>query len=245
MPDIIAGRNPTLEALKSGRPINKILMARNIGRHGVVAEILHLSRERGVPVEPVESHVINDAGAGFAHQGIIAFTAVKSYSTLDNLFIVSKKRREAPLYCVLDGIEDPQNLGAILRTADAAGIHGLIIRSRRAVGLTAVVDKASAGAVEYVPVARVTNIAQAIRTLKEYNVWVIGIDPAANMGYTKLDLKLPTAIVIGGEGKGISDLVQKRCDLLASIPMRGKITSLNASVAAALVMYEAFRQRCW
>jgi len=245
MPDIIEGRNPTIEALKSGRPINKILLAQNIGRHSTVAEILHLSQARGIPVEFVKRHVIDEASTTSAHQGVIAYAAVKEYVILEDLLIVSRKRKEEPFYCILDGIEDPQNLGAILRTAEASGTHGIIIRSRRAVGLTTVVTRASAGAVEYVPVARVSNISQTITTLKRSNVWVVGIDPAGEIKYTQVDFRLPTAIVIGSESKGISDLVQKRCDSLASIPMRGKITSLNASVAAALVMYEAFKQRRW
>jgi 23S rRNA (guanosine2251-2'-O)-methyltransferase len=245
MPDIIEGRKPTIEALKSGRPINRILLAQNIGRHSVVAEILHLSQARGIPVEYVKRHVIDEASTISAHQGVIAYAAVKEYVTLEDLLIISRKRKEEPFYCILDGIEDPQNLGAIIRTAEASGTHGIIIRSRRAVGLTTVVTKASAGAVEYVPVARVSNISQAITTLKRSNVWVVGIDPAGEIKYTQVDFRLPTAIVIGSESKGISDLVQKRCDSLASIPMRGKITSLNASVAAALVMYEAFKQRSW
>jgi len=245
MPDIIEGRNPTIEALKSGRPINKILLAQNIGRHSTVAEILHLSQARGIPVEFVKRHVIDEASTTSAHQGVIAYAAAKEYVTLEDLLIVSRKRKEEPFYCILDGIVDPQNLGAILRTAEASGTHGIIIRSRRAVGLTTVVTRASAGAVEYVPVARVSNISQTITTLKRSNVWVVGIDPAGEIKYTQVDFRLPTAIVIGSESKGISDLVQKRCDSLASIPMRGKITSLNASVAAALVMYEAFKQRRW
>lgn len=243
MADIIAGRNPVSEALKSGRPIDKILLARDIGRHSELAEILQLARTRGIPVEYVSRSAIMELGMTSHHQGIIAYAAPKEYVTLDDLLALSKARNEPPLYCVLDGIEDPQNLGAILRTAEASGVHGLVIRSRRAVGITAVVEKTSAGAVEYVPVARVVNISQALAELQRNGLWVVGIDPAGKTPYTALDFKLPTAFVIGSEGKGISDLVKKRCDFLASIPMRGKIASLNASVAAALVMYEAFRQR--
>ena len=158
MADIIEGRNPVIETLKSGRPINRILLARDIGRHGAIAEVLHLSQARGIPVEYVTRRVIDESSTTSAHQGVIAYAAVKEYVALENLLIISKERNEPPLYCILDGIEDPQNLGAILRTAEASGIHGVIIRSRRAVGLTAAVAKASAGAVEYVPVARVSNI---------------------------------------------------------------------------------------
>lgn len=232
-----------IEALKAGRPINKILLARTTGHHPVIAEIVHLSRSKGIPVEYVSREVIDKLITTGSHQGVIAYVAVKDYITLDDLLAISQERKEPPLYCILDGIEDPHNLGAIIRTAEAAGVHGVVIRSRRAVGLTATVAKASSGAVEYVPVARVPNISQAIETLKKSNVWVVGIDPAAEIEYSKADLKLPTAIVIGSEGKGLSDLVRKRCDYLVSIPMRGRITSLNASIAAALVMYEALRQR--
>ena len=243
MADIIEGRNPVIETLKSGRPINRIVLARDIGRHGAIAEILHLSQARGIPVQYVTRRVIDESSTTSAHQGVIAYVAVKEYVALENLLIISKERKEPPLYCILDGIEDPQNLGAILRTAEASGIHGVIIRSRRAVGLTAAVAKASAGAVEYVPVARVSNISQAVVTLKRSGVWVVGIDPTGKIDYSQVDFRLATAIVIGGEGRGLSELVKKRCDSVASIPMRGKITSLNASIAAALVMYEALKQR--
>ncbi len=244
MTDIIEGRNPVIEALKSGRTLNKILLARDSGKHSTVAEILYLSRSRGIPIEYVTKNIIDRLSITRAHQGVIAYVAAKEYIALEDLITISKERNELPLYCILDGIEDPYNLGAIIRTAEASGVHGIVIRSRRAVGLTAAVAKASAGAVEYVPVAKVSNISQAIETLKKSNTWVIGIDPAGEIDYSKVDFHLPTAIVIGSEGKGLADLVKKRCDYLVSIPMRGRITSLNASIAAALVMYEAFRQRC-
>ena len=243
MADTIEGRNPVIEALKSGRPINKILLAGDIGRHTAVAQILNLSQARGIPVEYVTRRVIDESSTTSAHQGVIAYAAAKEYISLEDLLTISRERNEPPLYCILDGIEDPQNLGAILRTAEASGIHGVIIRSRRAVGLTAAVAKASAGAIEYVPVARVSNISQAMVTLKRNGVWVVGIDPAGEIDYSQVDFTLPTAIVIGSEGKGLSDLVKKTCDFLAAIPMLGKITSLNASIAAALVMYEALKQK--
>jgi 23S rRNA (guanosine2251-2'-O)-methyltransferase len=164
-------------------------------------------------------------------------TALKIYSEFP------KKRASPPLYCILDGIEDPQNLGAILRTAEASGTHGIIIRTRRAVGLTDAVAKASAGAIEYLPVAQVANIAQTIIRLKEEGIRITGVNPTGREDYRRVDFTMPVAIVIGGEGKGISELVKKKCDYLVSIPMRGKISSLNASVAAALAMYEAFHQR--
>jgi 23S rRNA (guanosine2251-2'-O)-methyltransferase len=174
---------------------------------------------------------------------VVALIAAREYASMESLLTAPKTSKEAPLLCVLDGIEDPQNLGAILRTADATGFHGVVVRSRRAVGLTPVVAKVSAGAIEYVPVARVANIAQTLEQLKSAGVWTIGIDMHGRQEYTQVDFKVPAALVIGGEGKGISELVRKRCDVLARIPMKGHIGSLNASVAAALVMYEAFRQR--
>jgi 23S rRNA (guanosine2251-2'-O)-methyltransferase len=243
MSDTIEGRQPVLEALRAGRSINRILLARDSERHGVVAEILGLARQRGIPFEYVDRNILEKNTSTQVHQGVLAYAAAKEYINLEALLSISRDKGEPPLYCIIDGLEDPHNLGAIMRTADAAGIHGLIIRNRREVGLTPVVAKASAGAIEYVPVARVANIAQTIETLKKNGVWVIGIESSGSMTFDKVDYGQPTAIVIGGEGSGIADLVRKKCDVLATIPMCGRISSLNASVAAALVMYEAFRQR--
>ncbi len=245
MADIIAGRNPLIEALKTGRPINKILLSRNITTNASISEITRLAKSQRIPVEYVERQSLDRLAANSTHQGVIAYASVKEYVTLDDLLKFSSNKNEPPLYCVLDGIEDPQNLGAILRTAEASGTHGVIIRSRRAVGLTPTVARTSAGAVEYVPVARVANISQSLMMLKKSGVWIAGIDQTGAIPYDRVDFRLPTAIVIGSEGKGLSDLVKRRCDCLASIPMQGKITSLNASIAAALAMYEAFRQRKW
>jgi 23S rRNA (guanosine2251-2'-O)-methyltransferase len=243
MSDIIEGRNPVVESLRAGRPINRVLLSRNAQRHSIIAEILRLSHEQGIPVEYVDDVVIRKYSQTGAAQGVIALAAAKDYISLDDLLKITKSKKEPALYCVLDGIEDPQNLGAILRTADATGFHGIIVRTRRAAGLTATVAKVSAGAIEYVPVARVSNIARTLEILKIAGVWIIGIDMHGNQEYEKVDYKMPVALVIGGEGKGVSELVRKRCDVLASIPMKGHISSLNASVAAALVMYEAFKQR--
>jgi 23S rRNA (guanosine2251-2'-O)-methyltransferase len=243
MVSIIEGKNPVIELLKAGHPINKILLADNIKPGDAVTEILRLARAKGIPVERVPRHIIDKQSITSANQGVIAYAAVKEYVSLDDLLALSAEKNEPPLYVILDGIEDPQNLGSILRTAYASGIHGVIIRERGAAGLTATVAKASAGAVWYMPVASVSSIPQAIETLKKNNVWVIGIDRSGEAEYTQMDFKSPVAIVIGSEGKGLSELVRKRCDFLANIPMRGEITSLNASVAAALVMYEAFKQR--
>jgi 23S rRNA (guanosine2251-2'-O)-methyltransferase len=247
MAEVIIGRNPLLEALKAGRPMSKILLEKSASSYGPargkIAEIVQLAQARRIPVEYVERPALDRQSSTGAHQGVVAYAASKEYVTLPDLITLSREKNEPPFYLVLDGIEDPHNLGAILRTAEAAGVHGVIVRSRRAVGLTPAVVKASAGAVEYVPVARVANIAQAVELLKKNNVWVVGLDRAGDLDYARVDYRPATAIVIGGEGRGLSDLVRKRCDCLASIPMRGRITSLNASVAAAVVMYEVLRQR--
>ncbi|HEX9976430.1 MAG TPA: 23S rRNA (guanosine(2251)-2'-O)-methyltransferase RlmB [Dehalococcoidales bacterium] len=247
MVEVIIGRNPLLEALKAGRPISKILLEKSTSSYspakGKMAEIVLLAQAKRIPVEYVERAALDWQSSTGAHQGVVAYAASKEYVTLADLLSLSREKNEPPFYLVLDGIEDPHNLGAILRTAEAAGVHGVIVRSRRAVGLTPAVVKASAGAVEYVPVARVANIAQAVELLKKNNVWVVGLDRAGDLDYARVDYRPATAIVIGGEGRGLSDLVRKRCDCLASIPMRGRITSLNASVAAAVVMYEVLRQR--
>lgn len=243
MTDTIEGKNPVLEALKSGRPVNKILLAKGLRNDATVTEIIQLARNGNIPVEYTERHVIARQSVTGSSQGIIAVAAARDYVSLDELLELPAKTGEPALFCILDGIEDPANLGAILRTADATGIQGIIIRSRRAVGLTSTVAKTSAGAIEYIPVARVTNISQAIETLKKHGLWITGIDMDGKTDYVKVDFSLPSAIVIGAEGKGLSPLVKKHCDTIAFIPMKGQISSLNASVAAAIVMHGAFRQR--
>ncbi len=240
---VIEGKNPVIEALKSARHIDRIWLARNIKSDDAVSRILELAGERGIPVEYVDRETVESQSSVGVNQGVIAFAATRDYVSLDDLLKIPAEKNEPAFFIVLDGIEDPQNLGAILRTAEAAGAHGVVVRSRRAVGLTPAVFKASAGAAEYVPITMVANIAQTIEVLKKNNIWAVGIDAAGMLEYTKVNFKVPTAIVVGGEGKGLSELVKKRCDFLASIPMKGKISSLNASVAAALVMYEVVRQR--
>jgi len=245
MPDIIIGKNHVFEALRAGRAINKILIEKNTSRSSI-ENILFLCRENKVPIEFVGKDAINRISPSGRNQNIIAIAAVKDYVKLEDILSLPKSKNEPPFFVVLDGIEDPQNLGAILRSAEATGVHGVIIRERRAVGLTEAVGLSSAGAVEYVPVARVSNIAQTLDTLKsrhEMAVWITGIDMQGDKDFRDVDYTGGTVLVIGGEGTGISRLVRAKCDILARIPMKGKITSLNASVAAALVMYEVMRQR--
>ena len=232
-----------LEALRAGRPLNKILIARDIGRHSAIGSIIHLAGQGGVVVEHVQRAAIDRLSVTGLSQGVLAQASVKEYAVLEDLLKLPASRGEPALLVILDGVEDPHNLGAVIRSADGAGAHGVVIPERRAAGLTAAVARSSAGAIEYVPVARTVNVAQSLARLGKAGLWTVGIDAEAETEFTEVDLVQPTAIVIGGEGKGLSRLVRERCDILASIPMRGKVTSLNASVAAALVLYEALRQR--
>ena len=222
----IEGKNPVLDALRSGRPINKLLISNEIERHSAIAEILHLSKNKRIPVEWVSPDVIKAKSITRSPQGVIAYSSAKGYLDIHDLLEVSKDKNEPALLLLLDGLEDPQNLGAIIRTADAAGVQGVIIPERRSVGLTEAVAKVSAGAIEYVPVCRVVNLNNAIKLLKDNGIWIIGIDQQGKKRYTEIDLKLPTAIVIGGEGKGISRLVRENCDEVVSIPMKGKYLRL-------------------
>jgi len=243
MADYIAGRNPVLEALKSGRQIHKILMARGATK-GSAAEILARARERRIPVQEVDRSYLDSLVDDVNHQGVAALTPAREYVDVDEILGLARQKGEDPFILILDEIEDPHNLGAILRTADAAGCHGVIIPKRRAVGLTSAVAKASAGAVEYIPVARVTNLVQTVERLKKDGCWIAGaaVEGGA-LWRSGNDLTGPLAIIIGSEGKGISHLLKEKCDFLLKIPMKGRITSLNASAAAAVMCYEVFRQR--
>ena len=243
MPEIIIGRNPVLEALRAGRTMARISLERSARSDEKLAEIVRLANANHVALDYVSREVLDAQTAHEVHQGVVALATPRPSPTLEDLATVSVRKGEAPLYVLLDGIEDPHNLGAILRTCEAAGVHGVIERSRRAVGLTPAAIKAAAGAAEYIPLVEVTNIAQSIETLKKNNIWIVGVEGTARESYLNIDYRPPTAIVVGSEGQGISALVKKKCDFLASIPMRGKITSLNASVAAGVVLYEVLRQR--
>ncbi len=237
--DIIAGRNAVSEALRSGREIDRLLVAK--GASGSVAVLIAKARERGIPVKDVDSRKL-DAMCGAHHQGVAAVAACKEFATVEDLFAVAKERGEAPFFVVCDELEDPHNLGAIVRSAEAVGAHGVIIPKRRSVGLTVAVYKASAGAIEYVPVARVTNINDTLRELKERGVWVYGLDMDGEP-WCAADLTGAVALVVGSEGRGLGRLVKEQCDFVLSLPMLGKVNSLNASVACSLMLYETARQR--
>lgn len=240
-PDVISGRNPVSEAVRSGRAIDKILVARG-EKNGAVVAILAKARDRQIPVKEVDRTKLDYVSGGTNHQGIVAFAAVKEYSTVDEILEYAKSLNEPPFIVILDEVEDPHNLGAVIRTAECAGVHGVIIPKRRSAGLSYTVGKASAGAVEYMRVARVTNIAALIDDLKSKGVWVYGADMNGT-DYRQCDFSGACAIVIGNEGKGISRLVREKCDVIASLPMKGKINSLNASVAAGIIMYSAMNGR--
>jgi len=240
--DVVIGRNAVLELLKGPRDVNRLLVAEG-GPAGSLSEILARARERGVVIETVPRNRIEAVAAGYRHQGVLAYAAPVPYTDLDDLLAAAASRKAPPFLVLLDGIEDPQNLGAILRTADASGAAGVIIPKRRSCSLSATVAKTSAGAVEYVPVARVASLAQTIEQLKERGYWIAGADMAGSEMYYEADLTGALAIVIGGEGKGLSRLVRERCDYLVQMPMQGRINSLNASAAGAVLMYEALRQR--
>lgn len=238
--EMIAGKNPVLEALRAGREINKLWIAEGVKKTGV-QELMDLAKEQGVLVQFVPKQKVDKLAEN--HQGIVASVAAYDYAELDDLFNAAKTKNEDPFFLILDELEDPHNLGSIMRTADAIGAHGIIIPKRRAVGLTAVVAKASTGAIEHVPVVRVTNLAQTVDELKDRGVWIAGTDAKGSADYRKMDATLPLALIIGSEGKGMSRLLKDKCDFLYHLPMVGHVTSLNASVAAALLMYEVYRKR--
>ncbi len=240
--DKIVGRNPVIEGLKSGREIDKILVAKG-AVEGSIKKIMAMAKERGIPVQQVERQKLNELSSSEGHQGVVAFAAAHDYVPLEDILERAKQKGKEPFLIILDEIMDPHNLGSIMRTADAVGADGIIIPKRRAVGLTAVVAKISAGAIEYVPVAKVSNISQTIDKLKKMGIWVTGADMSGEKEHYSMNLKGPIALVVGSEGSGISRLVKEKCDFLVKLPMVGEISSLNASVAAAVLMYEVFRQR--
>lgn len=238
--DIIYGRNSVLELLKSNRDINKILVERG-EKHGSIKEIIAKAKDARIVIVQVEKAKL-DAMTKENHQGVIALVPPFEYCEIEDILEFAKQRGEASFVVILDGIEDPHNLGAIIRTAETAGVHGIIIPKRRSAAVNSTVSKVSAGATTYMKVARVNNLNETIRALKEAGLWIVGTDGDAEKEYFEQDLTGPIALVIGSEGNGMSKLVKENSDFLVKIPMKGKITSLNASVAAGIVMYEVVRQ---
>ena len=239
---IIEGRNAVIEALRSGTAIDKIYLAKG-ETDKTLGHIASTARAAGIVVVDADKRKLDNMSRTHAHQGVIALVAAHDYYTIDDILEEAASRGENALIVICDELSDPHNLGAIMRSAECAGAHGVIIPKRRSVGLTATVAKASAGAIEYMKVARVTNINNAINELKEKGVWVFGTAAEGSVPMYKADLTGPAAIVIGNEGDGMSQLVRKNCDMLVHIPMSGRITSLNASTAASILLYEAVRQR--
>lgn len=240
--EFIIGKNPVIEALKAHHPINKIWISEN-SQKSQMSTILQLAKAEGILIQYVPKKKLEQLANTSNHQGVVASIAAYEYAKIEDLFALAHKRKEEPFFLLLDEIEDPHNLGSIIRTADAVGAHGVIIPKRRAVGLTQVVAKSSAGALAYVPVVRVTNLARTMDELKEQGIWFLGTDASGDEDYRESSLDLPLCLVIGSEGKGMSRLVKEKCDFLVKIPMQGNVTSLNASVAASLLMYEVYRQR--
>ncbi|NTV90051.1 MAG: 23S rRNA (guanosine(2251)-2'-O)-methyltransferase RlmB [Clostridiales bacterium] len=238
----IEGRNPVLEALKSGRSINKIFVAKG-ETEGSINQIIAMAREKKIIIQDVSRSKLDSMTETFAHQGVIAYAAAREYVEVERLLEIAKESGRPAFIIILDEITDSYNLGSVLRSANAAGAHGVIIPKRRAVGLTATVAKASAGAIEHVPVARVTNIGQTIEQLKKEGVWVVGTDSNGEKAYYDFDYTSPVAIVIGSEGEGIRRLVRESCDVTVNIPMKGSVNSLNAAIAGAVVMFEVMKQR--
>lgn len=240
--DQIEGRNSVLELLESERDINKILIAKG-ERHGSINKIITIAKQRKIVIAEVERQKLNAISETNNHQGVIAIVPPFNYVEVEDILNEAKAKNEDPFVLILDGIEDPHNLGSIIRTAETAGVHGVIIPKRRAASVNATVSKSSAGAVEHVKIARVNNINETIKYLKEEGLWICGTDGDAKDYYYNQNLKGPMAIVIGSEGFGMSRLVKENCDFLVKIPMKGKITSLNASVSAGIVIYETLKQR--
>ena len=238
----LEGRNALTEALRSGRTIDKVFIAAGETDRGL-QRLAAQAKDAGAVVVPVDRRKLDAMSTTHAHQGVIALAAAREYFSIDDLLEEAAQRGETPLLVICDELSDPHNLGAIIRSAECAGAHGVIIPKRRSVGLTAVVAKAAAGAVEYMKVARVTNINAAIEELKEKGIWIFGTAAEGSVPMYQADLTIPAAIVIGSEGDGMSRLVRENCDVTVHIPMKGKITSLNASAAATVLLYEAVRQR--
>ena len=239
---IIEGRNAVIEALRAGTAMDKVYIAKG-ETDATLGHIASTARGKGIVVVEADRRKLDARSVTHSHQGVIAVAAVREYASVSDILQSARDKGETPLVVVCDELSDPHNLGAVIRTAEAAGAHGIIIPKRRSAGLTAIVAKTSAGAVSYLPVARVANLTALLKELKEEGLWVFGTAADGSTSLYQADLKGPAAIVIGSEGNGMSRLVREQCDFLVSIPMRGQVNSLNASAAAAVVLYEAVRQR--
>jgi 23S rRNA (guanosine2251-2'-O)-methyltransferase len=238
----IYGRNPVLEALRHGDGVSKVLIARGAHETQPVQEILRLTQDAGVPVEIVERRVLDMRSGGGVHQGVMAVAEPYVYATIDA--VVRRAGAEPLLVLALDSVQDPQNLGTLLRTAEATGVHGVLLPERRAAGITPVVEKASAGAARLVPIVQVTNLVRSLNDMKKAGAWVVGVENKPETPtYDRADLKGPLALVLGSEGRGLGRLVSETCDLFIRLPMRGQVSSLNVAVAGSIVLYEALRQR--
>ena len=240
--DQVEGRNSVLELLESGKDINKIFVTKG-EKHGSINKIIAKAKDKKVIVVEKDKRQMEEMAQTENYQGVIAVVPPFEYSEIEDILEVAKQRNEDAFVLILDGIEDPHNLGSIIRTAETAGVHGIIIPKRRAVGVNSTVNKVSAGAVEHMKIARVTNISDSIEKLKEAGLWICGTDIATYKYYYNQDLTGPLGVVIGNEGSGISEKVKKNCDFLVKIPMLGKVTSLNASVSTGIIVYEAVEQR--
>ena len=240
--NIIAGRNPVMEALKAGTIIEKVVILAGV-KGNIIEKIQGLAKRNRIPCVEVGKQKFRDLVSDTTTQGVVAIVGTKAYVEVSDILAVAKQRNEKPFILILDEIEDPQNLGALLRTAECAGVHGAIIPKHHAATVNQTVAKTSAGASEHIPVAKVTNIATTLEELKKEGIWIVGTTADGDRTYDSVDYTLPIAIVIGNEGKGIRHLVKERCDFLVKIPLFGKVESLNASVAGALVMYETVRKR--
>ncbi|NLX63756.1 MAG: 23S rRNA (guanosine(2251)-2'-O)-methyltransferase RlmB [Clostridiaceae bacterium] len=240
--DRVEGKNSVFEAIRSGRPLNKLFVEKD-SQDVLVLRIIAMAREKDIPIQYLERNKLDAISQTRAHQGVILEVAAKEYVGIDDIMKAAEEKGEKPFVLVLDGITDPNNLGSIIRSAECAGVHGIILPKRRSAALNATVAKVAAGALEYVNVARVTNLVQTLRTLKNEGLWVIGADMAGEVGFQDADLTGPIAVVIGSEGEGLSRLVKSECDIMVKIPMKGVISSLNAGVAAGIMMFEVLRQR--
>lgn len=240
---VIFGRHPVLEALRAGRPIEKLYLADGAKTVGILGEIVELARREGVSVTFLDRRALDRLAEGANHQGIVAEAQPFEYATLDDVAAAAAQATRYPLLLALDALEDPQNFGTLIRTADAVGANGVVIPQHRAVGVTPAVEKSSAGAVAYLPIARVTNLTKALLALKDQGYWVVGLDHTGPDLYDRFPVDSPLVLVVGAEGKGLGRLVRETCDLLVRLPMRGHVESLNAAVAGSIVLYDILRRR--